>query len=389
MTLATNVATGHPNHAGLHNEERNSINALSAQFAATFGSTSVLMPDASASVNVTNIRNLIEAARFGDNGATIQLGPGTFNLNDMIEFHNLYGLRFVGVGGATILRWIGNDASKPVLKLSHCQRCYFADLQINIANAAYAGIQQLRDNVEPRTVTPMRNHYERVDVFCNNFAATGIYVGGVGLINANNDFAVFDNVRVQDYTSEGWFLDGSQSYGNQMRSCYARSDNGQAKYAVFAPTQCGHFNWYGGFVGGNRVADFHIGRSTQPYVIEGVNSEGSARLLEVPAGFYRQITLRGIRWAGNGLHADKKAIIQAGYTHLLIEHCMIGYGSNNAPVTLEFINSNDGIAGSLVMIGNRIYSTAVNVFTGLVPGMLYGNSKITDEANLTTVALTQ
>ena len=150
----------------------------------------------------------------------------------------------------------------------------------------------------------------------------------------------------------------------------------------------GNFLWHGGFVGQHKNADFYIGRSYQPYLIEGVNSEGSARLLEVPTGAYRTVTLRNIRWAGNGLHADRKAITTTARINLLIEQCELGDASGNVPLTLEFLRSSDGDGtGSLVMIGNRIYSTAVSVFVVDKPGMLYGNVKITNEQQLTMEAL--
>ena len=375
MSLPTNIAAGYPDHPGLHNKANTKVNAVTG-----------LVPRVNASMNVEAIRAIIEAARYSTNGATIHIDAGTFDINDTIEFRNLSGLRFIGSGGATVFRWTGNNANKPVFKLAHCHHCYLADFQIKIDSLAYAGIQQLRDNVAPSNVTPMRNEYQRVDIYCNNAAATGFMVGGTGMVDANNDFGLFDNCRAQDYTAQAWFLGGSQSYGNEMRHCYAfTAFNGQ--YAVLAYTQNGHFNWYGGFVGGHSKADFYIGRSYQPYLIEGVNGENSARLLEVPNGVYRQVTLRSVRWAGNMLHADRKAIITSGRSNLLMEHCVLGDGSSNAPLTLEFIGSLDGTTGSLVMIGNRIYSTAANVFTNDVPGMMYGNSKITDEALVTTEPL--
>jgi hypothetical protein len=71
--------------------------------------------------------------------------------------------------------------------------------------------------------------------------------------------------------------------------------------------------WYGVFGYGAGEADFYLGGPNDAILISGGNFEGSARLLETTGASANPfpVTIQGVRWSGDGLAADGKAIIAA------------------------------------------------------------------------------
>src|SRR5690606_23877152 len=99
---------------------------------------------------------------------------------------------------------------------------------------------------------------------CTNRASHGFIIGGLGNVDANNDFHYFEQCEVNGYTLSGWHLraanGNSQSYNNMMTNCRAYAGTG-GLYAVEAGgTFPASFAWHGGFVNANQGADFNLGR---------------------------------------------------------------------------------------------------------------------------------
>lgn len=376
--LTTNVQAGDPDHPGLHNEERTALNA---------GAVYVVNPSGDGAVNRGNINAAIAEAIDANNyGATVILAPGTWYINDTIEIRDYAGLRILGSGFSTHIVWRGG-ASDPVFLIPHSRQIELAHMRIEASAAypAYAAVQMLRDNLSSAWV-PTKNHMHDVwiDGGVGGFQY-GIVLGGTGSVDANNDFQYFSNVEVQQYTDAAWYLPGSQSYNIMMDNCHA---DGPGEHGVLTGGQlAGSFMWHGGSMSAHSVSDFYVGRSYQPFVIEFVNSEGSAALLVGATQFMKQIIIRGCRWAGNAAIDGDIIDIAAEYLQLALEYNSLGDGNNPMKAfTLGFSSANPALS-NIRMIGNRLYSDAVSVFSDLTPDTLIGNLQITDETLGTTVAL--
>jgi hypothetical protein len=345
-------------------------------------------PLSTSSATTAKLKDAIEAAARGILGGTVELGAGDFLLDDTIEVRSKWGLRIVGQGMATRLVWKG-AADKPMFRFAHARQSGLENMTLNFDTDGYAGIHLLRDNAPGSLGIPTYCRFVNLVVNCANRAPYGIAIGGVGNVDANNDFHYFEHCEVNEYALAAWVLRGdgasSQSYNNMMTNCRAYAGT-TGQYAVEAGgTFPGSFAWRGGFTNANQVADFNLGRSYSPHIVEFVNSENSKRFILMDSTpHYTQAIVRGCRWSGAQIHEDMQAIIVDGATkQLVLEGNSIGDGGTDQAVQLAFRN------GAIVSMRlNRVYSSVEAVFSSGVPGELFGNLKITNEGTLATVALT-
>lgn len=345
----------------------------------------VVMPDpqADASRNVANFDEAVVRATADRAGGTIVFPPGKWVFNSTLRVRNVLGLNITGVGDATHLEFNVPDGVDWVA-IEHAQRVVWERMKLTgggagVARAAFA---LLRTNSPSSVYAPSQNHLRDLCVDCLNKAESAVVVGG---IDANNDFHTVDDCVLQNYTVSGIRLRvNMQSYANRFRGLRLYGGTGAQWGVDMSDNLGGSFMWQGGFMGGHGGADFQIGRSYQPISIGGgLNCENSARLL-VAGGSYKQVAVRDIRWAGNALHADNKAVVWAGDGQLSIENCSIGDGGQDTPTTFD-IPAN--VMEYVKFEMNRVYSNADTVFPNGAPGRLYGCRKITNEGLNTTVTL--
>jgi hypothetical protein len=87
---------------------------------------------------------------------------------------------------------------------------------------------------------------------------TGFRDGGPGSINGNNDFMMFEDCIVTNYSVAAWAITNTQAYSWVMSNCQG-TGNGVGKYAVSGGDgipSASPFYWHDGLVGGHTVADF-------------------------------------------------------------------------------------------------------------------------------------
>lgn len=330
-------------------------------------------PTGNAISDTASIQTTIDAAITSNKGRTVLLSPGTYVVNATINLRAVAGLHLIG-NGATVIQ----SSVSPVIKMAHCRETVFEGFTVN-PPAGGIGIQCLRDNA-PNSISPTMNTFRNVLI---EGGAYGIVFGGTGMVDANNDFNVLENVRANNYTITGFVLEGSQSYANQFRNCFAFGANGAAS-GVNTGSVGGHFHWYGGGMN-NNIVDFRMGRHYQPYLIAGVVSENSDRFFERVNSSYGTLIVQGCRWAGNAINADNRAIITVGKIKLYLGYNSISDGGADTPTLLDF---GANALNRIEMVGNTIYSNASDVFPNAEPTKLEENDKVTNEGAGTVVLLT-
>lgn len=352
-------------------------------------------PSTDPAVNVANFDEAVDkASSTGGDAGTILFPPGVYKFNSTLRVRNLMGLRVRGSGYATQLEFNVADGADWVT-IEHSQHVKWSDMYLygagsGIARAAFA---LLRTNTAGSVYAPSQCHIHDLLVDCINKAESAITIGGT---DANNDFHTFERLTLQNYTVRGIDLRyNMQSYANRFNNVRMYAGTG-ALYGVDMSDNLGAtFSWMGGFMHAHGEADFRLSRSYQPVTIGGgFHSEGSARFL-ICSGGYKQIAVRDVRWAGNALHEDNRAIIWQYEGQLSIEASSVGHlriansrvGDGNDPTRPLVIDLPSGILGHVSFRQNRVYSSAAAVFTNGVPGDLFGNDKTTDETANTTVAL--
>ena len=140
----------------------------------------------------------------------------------------------------------------------------------------------------------------------------GIQIGGGG-IDANNDFHLFENVSVANYSDVAFSLENSQVFGIMFVNC--SFDGGPRSQVGVATDRAGgkggNFSWTGGSGSHNQTADFSIGDPNNGGVsiTDGI-FERSARFLKTggPSGASFLFRVEGVRWSGDALAADGIAI---------------------------------------------------------------------------------
>lgn len=326
-------------------------------------------------------------------GALVVLPAGDIHINDTILIQDAMGMTLAGDGHSTRLIWQGNDATKPMIRMSHTRQCKIRDIFFWANTACYTAIQCRRDNHIGAIHSPTLNSFSRLFLSGSNNALFGVVLGGTGSVDANNDFNSFYECEWTNYTKAGFMLDAaSQSFGNLMINCRSVGQSGVGEYAVYTGPVGGHFHWIGGAVGQHRYADFCIGRSYQPYTIEAFNSESSAQLLELrsTAGHWHA-ALRDFRWSGAAVTADygNFEIINAtgvGLYQLEISNARMGDGgASTGAFVLRVPVANDS---AWKLEHCDLFSSAADPFPGGNPTSGAGNVKITNEGAFTHEALT-
>lgn len=335
-----------------------------------------MSPDETATNNTVALQNAI------NQGGHIFIPGGEYEISDTISISSVQGLRLAGEGTNTKLLWVGSD-DRPAFELVDCRNCVISDLQIETSSNLQIGFRLYRS--ASATVVPKDNTLANIWMQgVSGMLYTAIQIGGTGATDQNNDFHTFYNVVVNNYRDYG--VDGSQqasqSYGNVFINCQFLGVAGTSLSSYYCGDGAGfHFNIFGGMTYGNS-ADFHLGRTYQPYLVYGVTGEGSKRLLYCNHGTYVQARFEGGRWSGENLHTDNDAVLfVGGISQLEINQYSIGDGQSPTGV----LNLN--IDGDFAIHNSRIYSTNITPFSSDFPAHNSNNVVITDESLSTTVAM--
>lgn len=331
-----------------------------------------------ATQNVNILNGAITAARTGNKGQQVIIPPGDWYINDTVLISDVWGLIFRGTGLASRFVWSGPD-DRPMFRLANCRQCRLSDFFIHVGQSVLqTGIQVLNAG---GTITSMHNLFENIFIEgVDGRLQNGFYVGGG--IDANNDFHHWSNCEVTNYALNGWLLVGSQSFNNMMTNCKATRGG---EYGVRAGDEAwknaGSFAWIGGGMSRQSKANFGLSYSIQPYRIDFLNSEKSARLLEA-RGAIVLAEISNCRWSGrDGLHPDNQVILaESWYLQLIIRNCNIGGEIDDPMPPLGFnINPSRGLSG-LTFENNYVWSTAESIWTNQAPTQASGNMQILDHA---------
>ncbi len=340
--------------------------------------------------NTANLKAALADSISGGVGRTLYIPPGNYIFDDLFLIENVLGLRIVGDGAQTRLVSRRVADSGALFELRDTRETTLTDLNIFIDGMLGAAIRSV--NKPGGSMTPSFNLFENLRIESSNKYYIGIHLGGDwnvpgSGVDANNDFHTMRRLYVGGYLQSGCHLRAhSQSYGNEFRGCYFFGGTG-AEHAVNAGGNYGgNFAWYGGFVGGHTKSDFNIGRSYQPYIIHGMNSEVSARFITADSQAYCTIEAKANRWAGNAAHADGKIIKLSGDVTATFENNVLGDGSGDRALTIELANLQ--AVSSVKFNNNRVFSSAAAVFDTTAPHEMSGNSQFTHEGNGTKKVLT-
>jgi hypothetical protein len=259
------------------------------------------------------IQKAIKSATLGSRGATVCLPSGDYLITSTIVVDDVQGLRLVGEGGATRLIWGGDDHS-PLLLLSSVQDGEVSNLQIvGLATKPLAvGIQSIT-----RAGAKLQSkHNSFVNLLIDGVTrgvVKGFQIGGAPGIDSNNDFHLFQNCIVANYSGIAYSLENSQVYGVVfINSLFLGNQSGQIGVATDQnAVKGGTFTWIGGGGGNNQVADFSLGDPNSGGIsIRNAIFEKSARFIRTggPSGASFLLEISGVRWSGDALADDGIAI---------------------------------------------------------------------------------
>lgn len=336
--------------------------------------------------NLANFNAIVNEVK-GINGnasGAFTIPDATYIFDSPVVLESLLGMQILGTGLKTLFVFNNLTAGSDLLTLADCNGIELANIQIVCQgqNIARSGLSVV--NGAANVVSPSENEIRRIRVYAQNRIENGVWVGAT---DANNDFNIFNQLLLQDYTKNGFYMrNASQSYGNKMRD--VRLYGGvTAEYGVLASNDHpGNFHWDGGLFSHHTLADLFLGSSRQPYHISHFASENSNALLHMYLSEYCSVELDHFQWSKNQAGDNPLPIYVNSFEatkHVSINHGVIGDSGGDRPLKLTFMG------GTYVsMHQTTVYSNAEEVFTNEIPGQLFGCTQIVDEGNYTAIPLT-
>jgi len=319
----------------------------------------------------------------------LQVPAGFYWLDGTINIGPVAGLRIIGAGpdvarsAGTYFAWAGpSTAQTPMFDLKSVAESEFRNFSIlsDVNRPLAIGIRAYNGAVAGQA-TPGRNTFEKITMQGTN--------GGLGKgfefscylpgsVDANNENNVFLNCMVFNFTVAAWSFEAGQCKSNTMQHCdIVGISPTQSLYGVTNALSGGYggsFRWFGGGVSYVGVC-FAFSAPGDDTLIHGVNSEGSGRLLT--SGFNGAVgplTVQSVRFACNGLAADKRIIDFASPGPLHLLSCVF----EDAPAGNGYIFAKQapGNPGQLIAIGNAICTNVEPFqFAGDVRRTLIGNTR--------------
>jgi hypothetical protein len=339
--------------------------------------------------DTTAIQAAINAAKntVSFTGGILFVPPGVYKITDTLTVSNVSGFQLWGSGASDnfnqcTFEWAG-AADRTMFLMQDCSRCCFRDFRVK-SSPSLPLLVGIRSENGPGAITPKSNRYDNVHMDGGNngglLKAGWYHAQGAGG-DANNDFSSFFKCSVQNYDNCGWLFYHSQSKGHRFQDCDARAANANTQAIgvsagndVHAGTSVngGGFHWYGGTMSRNLTADFYIGTPNDSVIIDGVNSENSARFIVVggPTAALMPLAIRGVRWAHAGnLAADKFFCNISHPGPVVIEASKFEDQSPGNAMQIRF-NPSPAQRGQIALIGNHIESTASDLVSlGQVAGV--------------------
>jgi hypothetical protein len=253
---------------------------------------------------------------------TLEIDPGRYDIKNSLRLpqpiaqttgangSGATDLVIQGSGERTQIFWTGNDATKPVMRLSNYKNTEIKDLQIVNTTTASGFIELINDLGGP-TPTGLRltrlllTSYQQTGVFNGKSVNFGVFFNSAGQeYDKNNDLAVLQDVRVT-HTNFAYVLTGFNCHDIIFSHCSMAYNN----VGVYANP--GFFKWYNGFATENRYTDFFIAGTSNHAMISGHNSEHSGRLIQ--AGVCEgNVMAEHVRFESNNTIAGCAIAVAAG-----------------------------------------------------------------------------
>lgn len=287
---------------------------------------------------------------------------GAYRITDTLHI-TAAGLHIEGQGvadywtGSSFLWFGAND--RPMFD-TQLRLCKFTNFMIWPEASLLCGIRLANYTAVNNTYwAPSRNIFENLN-FLNTYGSSGPFftydfeiTGSTakGSQDNNNDLNVFRDCQFYQYTEAAVHMEAcSQSFNNKFYSTDAAGFGSNGKYVIKQEQLGGSFLWYDGAGGYSSVADFYLSQVSNPSLIQGWNSENSARLVD--SGYTGTnsswpLTIRNCRWESNsGYIASDGNFIRFGYTGpLTIEENFFAARGTTPPLPTIRLDSNPGAAG--------------------------------------------
>lgn len=218
--------------------------------------------------------------------------------------------------------WRG-AAEDPVFALENCRESVIEHIDVVCETPCTAAFL-IRRTKSGRGVVPSTMHQFRdVRIFGNGRAQRGFDY--TSAIDENNEHGRWDSCSVYGCTDTAWVFSGQQSKEHLLTHCRAES----VHTAVSASSS---FTWIGGAAAACQIGVV-LSRVGDPVVIEGVGFEACGRLLvtDGPTTASQPVTLTGVRYEADQLHADGDCILLRHAGPLTVTGCRFGGGRQRVP----------------------------------------------------------
>jgi hypothetical protein len=288
------------------------------------------------------------AAVVGGRGGTVQIPCGTYSLASTVTIPVSRGFRLVGPGACANITWTGN-AAVPMFYARSTQLLGVEHLVLNFAGANTALAAFEVDTVTGQQIST-QSHFTDIIIEGGGNGTSGsgalsygfIYGGtfAVTAFNANNDFGLFDNVRIYGAISSGWWIRGGNSVGHQMR----QSACGQTQYCVITDlaadgsggTAVGSFSWLGGTTS-TYVQSFWLkGYTGYPVHLQDGISEDCGLLVVQTGGLVGEVNITGWTFTQVGCPITSPIVIDVQGSSLNIQDSLFLSNNLSAGQNVQF-----------------------------------------------------
>lgn len=278
---------------------------------------------------------------------SVDLPAGTFRVEPPPLWRAPFGtLRGAGKR-ATRLRAFGQTGA-PALVLRNGRSACVEALTIDAMRATDACVELLTDTTaDLRDGLNLGNTGNRLAdllLLCRGLADHGVSLRkAAGSADQGNDLHTIERVEVDGAAMSSFRINQGEAKGIAFRDCWSSG----APRGV--ESLAGSWHWSGGWMRSHSVADFDMSNLIDPCTISDLQSESSKRFVLAPnaTGNTMPLTITGVRWSADAMHADRRFIDIAHAGPVTIIGCTFGQGSQAVP-KIRMTNPK----ASLTLIGN-------------------------------------
>ena len=304
-------------------------------------------------------------------GGTIFLPAGTYKVTATLTLDTLQGVTIRGAGASATTLTAGAVSGFDLFRIYGSRDCVFSGFSVSSSSSHPL---TCAFTMETKTGTTSTHHTFR-DLILNGGNNTGLDKGfktiaGSGGDN-NNDWHLFENISVNNYTTAAWSFEHPQSKLHQLDHC---AFVGNFSFSQRGVTTALNGNQGGSFAcrnfagGNNTVADFDLGDANDYILIASGRCEGSSRLLHTggPSGAAFAVTMQAVSMgvSAANLNADNRAVVYQFHGSFTMTGCDFD-GDYSA---LEIYLNQTG--GNVSVVSNTMRSTLTQPFTGTHPNAL-------------------